>query len=81
MLSDLKRYLKAHRRATLSDLANRFDADPDAMRGMVEHWERKGQVKAQRIDPACGPTCGTCGTSSACSVRPGEFELYEWVDR
>jgi len=36
ILSELSRYLRDHRRAAVRDLAYHFDAEPDALRGMLE---------------------------------------------
>ena len=35
ILSDIRRYLQQCGQATLADIALHFDADPDAMRGML----------------------------------------------
>ncbi|WP_246237695.1 FeoC-like transcriptional regulator [Caldichromatium japonicum] len=69
MISELSIFLRAHRRAALKDLAHRFDADPEALRGMLELMERKGLVR--RLPP--GTTCAGC-----CQCDPAAIELYEW---
>lgn len=70
ILSDVRGYLAANRRATLADMANRFDADADAIRGMLGHLIAKGRVR--RVE---GPGCGGC-----CKCGPESLEIYEWAD-
>lgn len=70
MLLDIKRYITLRGRVSLRDLALHFDADPEALRGMLEKWISKGHlVKCDAID------CGGCA-SSCPSARE---EAYEWV--
>ena len=38
ILSDLRTYLAARKQVTIVDLANRFAAEPDALRGMLDHF-------------------------------------------
>ncbi len=70
ILSELSVYLREHKRAPLTDLANRFDADPDALRGMLETWMQKGKVSKLENNS----TCGGC-----CKCDPASLEVYEWV--
>lgn len=72
ILSELKTYLMARKRSPLSDLANHFNADPDAVRGMLAHFMHKGQVR--RIDD--GAACGGCQKCDAYAS-----EAYEWTGR
>ena len=72
ILSDIKGYLQAHRQASLRDIALHFDANPEAVRGMLEHWIRKGRVEKQRVNAACQSVCTQCD--------PGEAEIYIWRD-
>lgn len=70
MLLEIKRYIAERGRVSLGDLVLHFETDPDAMRGMLERWIRKGQlVKCDAAD------CGGCA-SSCPSARE---EAYEWV--
>lgn len=71
MLADIKKYLQDKDRANLSDLALHFRCSPDAMRGMLDVWVRKGKVIRHEAGMACGD-CHTCDTSLA--------EIYEWDD-
>ena len=71
MLNEIKNYLKKNQRANLSDLALHFHTSPEAMRGMLAMWVKKGKVTAFAAGQACGD-CHTCDTSLA--------EIYEWND-
>lgn len=70
ILSELKRYLAEHRRVSLTDMANRFDTDPDALRGMLAVLERKGRVR--QLDARVCGTCGKCDNAAT--------EVYEIID-
>lgn len=69
MLTTLKTYLQARPAASLSALASHVGADPDAVRGMLEHWLRKGKVRR-----TAGARCGGCDSCAAADI-----EFYEWI--
>lgn len=70
ILGELKDYLASNKRVAIADLANRFDVEPDALRGMLQTWIGKGRVR--RIDPGCACcSCSGCGETVP--------EIYEWV--
>jgi hypothetical protein len=71
ILSELRDYLKANRRAALIDMAHRFDTDPEALRGMLEKWVTKGRVVKLPQGTACSGGC--------CKCDPATTEIYEWV--
>lgn len=71
ILSELRNYLAQHGRASLIDMANRFDTDADALRGMLAVLERKGRVRKLPPGTACDSGCGKCDQASQ--------ELYELV--
>ena len=71
ILSQLRDYLKEHRRAPLMDMAHRFDTDPDALRGMLKKWMAKGRVVKLEGITACDSGCTKCD--------PAQIEIYEWV--
>ena len=71
ILSDLKSYLRERKRVPIEDMANRFDTDPDALRGMLDTWIRKGRVR--RLNPE-GGDCGGCSKCDAFKL-----EIYEWT--
>lgn len=73
ILSDIRQYLKLNQRAAVYDLATHFDSDPDAIRAMLEEWERRGQVKKLPQGTACNGGCKQCA--------PETVELYEWCGR
>jgi putative ferrous iron transport protein C len=79
MLAEIKRYLKQRQTVSLYDLALRFDAEPEAMRGMLEVWLRKGRVRRLPVTggSACASGCG--GGCSTCAVAGPESEWYTWV--
>ncbi len=70
ILSDIKRYLKSRPQANLSDIALHFDSEPDAIRGMLEIWIRKGKVKKSLLNQACGSGCNKCAEAL--------IEIYSW---
>jgi hypothetical protein len=72
ILSELKAYLSQHRRVALTDISNRFDVAPDALRGMLAQWIHKGRVRKITDEGACGTCCGCSETAP---------EVYEWVER
>lgn len=71
ILSDLTGYLAHHRRAALTDIANRFGSSPEALRAMLEVLARKGRVRRIAEGPACASGCCGCDQTSV--------ETYEWI--
>ena len=71
ILTDIRRYLEQRGKASLGDIARHLDADPEAVRGMLEHWMRKGRVLRHLAGAACGG-CSQCEGSA--------LEVYEWLD-
>lgn len=71
ILSQIKRYLAERGQATLADIALHCDAEPDAVRGMLEHWIRKGKVERCMASDFCGSSCGSCD--------PATVEIYFWL--
>lgn len=72
ILSDLKEYIQFQGRVSLKDLALHFNADPNALRGMLQKWVKKGRI---RQTMAGGASCGT----GCCQCDPLITEVYEWV--
>lgn len=70
ILQEIGRYLEARGRAGLKDIALHVDAEESAVRGMLEHWVRKGRVYRFPVTTSCGSTCGTCGSQ--------ESDLFVW---
>ena len=71
ILSDLRRYLQEREEATLSDMALRFQADPEVVRAMLEVWIAKGRIERCSPSRACAGNCNQCG--------PGAAEVYRWT--
>jgi putative ferrous iron transport protein C len=70
ILSDLKNYVKSRQQVSLTDMALHFDAEPEAIKGMMEFWIGKGKIKKYSNNPVCGGGC-------SCSYKEAE-ELYAW---
>jgi predicted Zn-dependent protease len=68
----VKRYLVARKVAPLHDIALHFGMAPDAVRGLLVHWIRKGRVRLHQ-DESCrsGGCCGDCAAVAK--------EVYEWL--
>ncbi|HIG65974.1 MAG TPA: sugar metabolism transcriptional regulator [Methyloprofundus sp.] len=73
ILSELRDYLKQQHRLSLLEMANHFDIEADALRGMLRKWVSKGKVKQLDLGASCGTGC--------CKCDPAMTELYEWVDK
>ncbi len=73
MLIELRNYLRSHGRTSMLDLSNRYRMNEDALRGMLDHWIRKGNV-VRHIVAECPHRGGCCNCGGTC------FEFYEWVD-
>lgn len=71
ILSEIRRYLEQRGQASLADIALHFDAEPDAVRGMLDAWIRKGKVIRRASTASCGTACQSCD--------PASTELYVWV--
>lgn len=72
ILSQVRDYLKQRNQCTLSDIALHFDTDPDAVRGMLEVWVKKGKVEKRSATDSCGTSCQSCD--------PAATEVYLWVE-
>lgn len=72
ILSELRDYLKQQHRLSLLDMANHFDMDANALRGMLRKWISKGKVRQLDLGSAC---------SGCCKCDPAMTELYEWVEK
>jgi len=71
ILVDIKHYLLNHPAATINELSNHFDAEPESIRDMLGIWIKKGKVIKMPAGKGCGGGCGKC------SCAFGEF--YQWV--
>ncbi len=77
VLLDLRNYVREHKSTSLLDLSNKFRMSPEAVRGMMQHWEQKGLVRQQNDDTSCGGCVVTSGCQSCMSQIT--FERYIWV--
>jgi ferrous iron transport protein B len=50
-----------------------FVDGPEAMRGMLEQWIRKGRVSKMEMQASCNISCSKCCSDSA-------MEIYEWTN-
>ena len=73
ILSEIRDYLRERGRATLADIALHFDAEPDAVRGMLQVWIHKGKVHRQMATGSCGSSCNQCD--------PASTEIYVWSEQ
>ncbi|MGR9107172.1 MAG: FeoC-like transcriptional regulator [Gammaproteobacteria bacterium] len=71
VLAELRSYLQENKRVLLVDLANRFNSDPDALRGMLQKWVSKGKVRKVSGEKGCSSGC--------CKCDPATLEFYEWL--
>ncbi len=71
ILADIKKYLSQRGSVSLSDISVHFDTDPEAMRGMLEQWIRKGRINKRILGASCGSSCNKCDTK--------DTEMYQWV--
>ncbi len=70
ILSEVRDYIRRRGQVSLQDLALHFNSPPDALRGMLERWERKGKIERVTPKAGCGSTCTQC--------NPGLVEWYVW---
>ena len=70
ILSDLRNYMQDHGQASLADIALHFDSEPDAVRGMLDIWIKKGKIHRRSATSSCGTSCSQCDTAAT--------EIYVW---
>ncbi|MBW1706436.1 MAG: FeoC-like transcriptional regulator [Deltaproteobacteria bacterium] len=71
ILADIKEYLSNHGMASLADLSVHFGVEPDAMRGMLDRWIRKGKLSRLPQAATCSKCCVACNSD--------HVEIYEWL--
>ena len=71
ILSEIKEYFSQQPMASLADLSVHFGVEPDAMRGMLELWIRKGKLRKLPQGDPCPNCCKTC--------KLEKLELYKWL--
>jgi putative ferrous iron transport protein C len=70
-LLDIKQHLMKVRITNLSSICVYFNAEPDTLRQMLQHWINKGSLRQCAKNPACTSSCGKCS--------PLVTEIYEWI--
>ena len=70
ILSDIRKYLQERGQSSLADIAVHFDVEPDAVRGMLEIWIKKGKLSRRSATTSCGTSCSQCDTAT--------IEIYVW---
>lgn len=70
ILSDIRKYIEQQRQVTLADMANHFESAPEALRGMLNVWIRKGKITRHLCTSACGGSCKGCDSAAT--------EIYAW---
>lgn len=70
-LVDLRNYLQQIKVGNLFQLSTYFNLDPETLRMMLAHWERKGSIRRSDKTSHCGTKCRNC--------NPLLTEIYEWV--
>ena len=72
ILLEIKKYLQEQKRASLRDIAVKFDLTEDAVKEMLAHWECKGKIIRAEKKQGCGKKCSCC--SSPCE------KVYFWKE-
>ncbi len=72
-LSDVRRFLRDHHRASLAEIALGVGSAPDATRALLDIWLEK-----QRVRRIVAPCAGSCGQS--CCSETTMTETYEWIE-
>lgn len=70
ILQEVKEYVKQRKQVNLLDVAVHFDIEPEAVKGMLDFWVKKGKIKHVSNATACGGSC-SCG-------QQDELEVYVW---
>ncbi len=68
MLSTIRSFMQERSTATLAEVALHLGAEPEAARGMIGVWERKGRMA--KVPLPCG-SCTQCDTAAS--------EIYQWL--
>ncbi len=71
ILKDLSEHLAHERQAAVFELAQRFGADREVIRGMLAVLERKSLVRRLPTGTMCSGGCMQCS--------PDTIEIYEWL--
>lgn len=69
LVADIKDFMKRHRRASIDEIAVRFDCQASAVAGIMDSLAARGLVA--RLG------CGGCGGSAGCAAAGPA--VYAWV--
>ncbi|KAA3631208.1 MAG: sugar metabolism transcriptional regulator [Proteobacteria bacterium] len=72
MLREIRRYIRMRGQTSLADLATHLDSSPDAVRGMLDVWVRKGKIGRLARSSRCGTACAGCAAAMV--------EIYYWKE-
>ncbi len=70
MLIEIKRYLVGRGPVSLTEIACKLAADPDALRPMLKLWIGKGKIRRVKL-------AGRCHGCTSCA--PQDLEFYQWA--
>ena len=79
MLIEIRDFLKTQNVCSLAEISAKFKTSPEAMRGMLSHWLRKGRLECEK--PGCASACGSSKSKGCASCDPADLEIYRWLDR
>ena len=71
ILTDISNLLRSRGQMSLLDLSIHLDANPDAVRGMLDVLQRKGRVRKLPAGTACSGGCTRCAADTV--------EIYAWA--
>jgi len=72
ILSEIRNFMQQREQFSLADIALHFDIEPDAARGMLETWIKKGKVRRRSATSSCGTSCSQCDAAAT--------EIYVWEE-
>ena len=70
ILKDVKDYVESRHQVSLGEIATHFDVEPEAVKGMLEFWVKKGRITHHSSAQVCGGGC-------SCSQKDIS-DIYEW---
>lgn len=62
---------------SLPQIARELDVSPERLDGMIQHWVRKGKIRAS----SSLTECGSCGHGGACAFVMALPRSYEVVSK
>ncbi len=69
-LGEIRTYLKQRKLVELQDIVNHFDISESSAQWALDFWQQNAKIEV--VNPACGSSCGGCGTKSG---------LYRWIEK